>query len=133
MRYLLDTNVVSDFVRGHAAVQGRLRSVPPNDVSVSSVTVMEVAYGMALSPKRARVLRPIVDALLGSIELLPFTVEDGHAAGAVRAALRRRGRPIGPYDALLAGCALARGLVFVTGNTDEFARVTGLLIENWRD
>jgi tRNA(fMet)-specific endonuclease VapC len=64
--------------------------------------------------------------------LLPFTVEDARAAGALRAALRRRGRPIGPYDVLLAGSALARGLVLVTGNAREFGRVTGLLVDDWR-
>ena len=40
---------------------------------------------------------------------------------------------IGPYDVLLAGCALSRGLVLVTANTDEFARVDGLAVEDWRE
>jgi predicted nucleic acid-binding protein len=53
-------------------------------------------------------------------------------AGQVRAALRRRGRPIGPFDVLLAGCALARGLTLVTANVDELARIDGLSVENWR-
>jgi tRNA(fMet)-specific endonuclease VapC len=131
-RYLLDTNVVSDFVRGDAAVQARLRGIVPTDIAVSSITVMEVTYGLELTPGRARRLRPVIDALFGAVELVPLSVEDARAAGALRAALRRRGRPIGPYDVLLAGCALARGLVFVTANSTEFARVGGLLVENWR-
>jgi tRNA(fMet)-specific endonuclease VapC len=131
-RYLLDTNVVSDFVRGHAAVQSHLRAAVPTDIAVSSVTVMEVTYGLELAPVRARSLRSVIEALLGSVELLPLSVEDARAAGALRASLRRRGRPIGPYDVLLAGCALARGLVFVTGNSKEFTRVSGLLVEDWR-
>jgi tRNA(fMet)-specific endonuclease VapC len=132
-RYLLDTNVVSDFVKGHAAVQVRLRATAPADVAVSCVTVMEVDYGLALEPARRRRLQPVIEALLGAITVLPFTVEDARAAGAVRAALRRRGRPIGPYDVLLAGSALARGLVLVTANTSEFCRVAGLLVEDWRE
>ncbi len=131
-RYLLDTNVVSDFVRGHATVQARLRGTPPGELAVSSVTVMEIGYGLALEPSRVRRLQPVIDALLGAVSLLPFTVEDARAAGALRAALRRRGRPIGPYDVLLAGSALARGLVLVTANAREFGRVTGLLVDNWR-
>jgi tRNA(fMet)-specific endonuclease VapC len=74
----------------------------------------------------------VIDALFGAVTLLPFTVEDARAAGSVRAALRRRGRPIGPYDVLLAGCALARGLILVTANGSEFDRVAGLSTDDWR-
>jgi tRNA(fMet)-specific endonuclease VapC len=131
-RYLLDTNVLSDFVKGNEAVQARLRATPPGELAVSSVTVMEIDYGLALQPARARKIQPVIDAIFESVMLLPFTTEDARAAGAVRAALRRRGRPIGPYDVLLAGSALARGLTLVTANTAEFERVAGLLLEDWR-
>ena len=53
------------------------------------------------------------------------------AAGAIRSELEAQGLPIGPYDVLIAGQALARGLVLVTANTREFARVEGLAIEDW--
>ena len=51
---------------------------------------------------------------------------------AVRAALRRRGTPIGPYDVLIAGCAMARGLTLVTANSSEFSRIAGLTLDDWR-
>lgn len=132
LRYLLDTNVISDFVRGEEAVLARMRATHPDQIAVSSVTVMEILYGLALAPARARRLQPVVDAILGAVQLLPLSVEDARASAAVRASLRRRGRPIGPYDILLAGTALARGLRFVTANGKEFSRVSGLTIENWR-
>lgn len=132
VRYLLDTNVLSDFVRGRSEVQSRIRATRPDDIAVSAVTVMEIVYGLALDPAKARRLRPVIDAFLGAVELLPLAIEDARAAGALRAGLRRRGRPIGPYDILLAGCAIARGLVFVTANTAEFSRVAGLIVEDWR-
>lgn len=131
-RFLLDTNVISDFVRGERSVQTRLKSSRPDLLALSSITVMEIEYGLALQRVRARRLRPVLDALIASMSVLPFTVADAGAAAAVRAVLRRRGRPIGPYDVLLAGCALSRGLVLVTANTDEFARVDGLNVEDWR-
>jgi len=53
--------------------------------------------------------------------------------GEIRAALAVAGTPIGPYDVLIAGQALARGLVLVTHNVGEFSRVGGLLIEDWQD
>ena len=132
-RYLLDTNVISDFVRGERRVLVRVKGSQPDALAVSTVTVMEIEYGLALQATRARHLRPVLEALIGSIAVLPFTSADAAAAAVARAALRRSGRPIGPYDVLLAGCALSRGLVLVTANTDEFARVDGLAVEDWRE
>lgn len=57
--------------------------------------------------------------------------EDALATAAIRATLKVLGTPIGPYDLILAGCALRRGLMFVTDNVDEFKRVEGLTTENW--
>jgi len=132
MKFLLDTNVLSDFVRGEPGVSERLRATPPTDVAISTVTLMEIEYGLALNPSRARGIAPVVRDIVESVNVLPFGVEDARAAAAVRAALKTRGSPIGPYDVLLAGCALCRGLTFVTANTDEFARVVGLVLDCWR-
>lgn len=132
LAYLLDTNVLSDFVRGDPSVRRRMVEMPPEQLAFSSVTVMEVSYGLALAPARAHRIRPMLEAALQAVQLLPFTVEDARAAGTIRAALRRRGAPIGPYDILLAGCAMARGLTLVTANLRELARVAGLSVETWR-
>jgi tRNA(fMet)-specific endonuclease VapC len=133
MRFLLDTNVISDFVRGDARVQARLRSHDPTDIAISTVSAMEIEHGLQLVPARRKGIAPVVDAIFASTALLVFSPEDARAAASLRATLRRRGLPIGPYDVLIAGCALARGLVLVTANVAEFARVASLSVENWRE
>jgi len=130
--YLLDTCVLSDFARGDAVTLDRIKATPPEHVVVSSVTAMEIEFGLALNAQRARRLAPVMRALLGAITVLPYEVGDACATAVLRAALQKKGRPIGAYDALIAGCALARGLVLVTSNEREFGRVSGLRIENWR-
>ncbi len=70
-----------------------------------------------------------VDAL--HFQTVDFNSEDAKAAGEVRAALVIAGTPIGPYDILIAGQALARNLTLITHNTREFSRVNGLRIEDW--
>jgi tRNA(fMet)-specific endonuclease VapC len=132
LRYLLDTCVLSDFARGDTNTLDRVKATPPEHIAVSSITAMEVEFGLALDASRARRLAPVMHALLGAITVLPYDAEDARATGALRAALQKKGRPIGAYDALIAGCALARGLVIVTSNEREFSRVGGLRIENWR-
>ncbi len=58
MRYLLDTCVISDFIKGEAGTTARLRQTPPVDIAISAVTVMELRYGLALNPQRAQKVYP---------------------------------------------------------------------------
>jgi len=132
MKYLLDTCTVSDFVKGQPRVLARVKATAPNLIAVSALTRMEVDYGLALNVERARKLAPLLDAFFSAILTLPFDAADARAAAAIRAALKNQGQPIGAYDVLIAGTALARGLVVVTSNTGEFKRVSGLQLEDWR-
>jgi tRNA(fMet)-specific endonuclease VapC len=132
MKYLLDTCTVSDFVKGQTGVQTRIKATPPHLIAISTVTRMEIEFGMQLNPDRAKKLTSMMDAFLSSITILPFEDADAKAAGGLRSALQKQGQPIGAYDVLIAGCGLARGLVVVTSNASEFKRVSGLQVENWR-
>jgi tRNA(fMet)-specific endonuclease VapC len=132
VKYLLDTCTVSDFVKGQPGVLARIKATSPQLIAISTVTRFEIEFGMHLNPDRARKLAPVMDAFLSSITILPFEDADAKATGAIRAALQKQGQPIGAYDVLIAGCALARGMVVVTSNLGEFQRIGGLQVENWR-
>jgi tRNA(fMet)-specific endonuclease VapC len=69
--------------------------------------------------------------LSGNVDLLSFDDEDARVAGMVRAALEKKGTPIGPVDLLIAGQALARGMTVITANVGEFARVPRLSLVDW--
>ncbi len=132
MRYLLDTCVISDFIKGEAGTAARLKQTPPIDVAVSTITVMELRYGLALNPQRARKVEPAIASLLSSITTLPFNNAEAEQAAQIRALLKSQGQPIGVYDILIAATALSHNLTMVTANQREFERVPGLQIENWR-
>lgn len=132
MKYLLDTCTVSDFVKGQPGVLARIKAMPPNLIAISSITRFEVEFGLALNAERARKLAPVLHAFLGAIATLTFDEADAQAAAGIRAVLQKKGKPIGAYDVLIAGCGLARGLVVVTANAGEFQRVGGLQVEDWR-
>ena len=132
MTWLLDTCALSDFARGEPGTLRRLKAVHPSAVAVSAITVMEVEYGLLLAESRAKTLGPVVRAVLGAVVILPYTAEDARASASLRAALEKKGRPIGAYDVLIAGAALSRGLMLVTSNVREFGRISGLRVENWR-
>ena len=132
MKYLLDTNVLSDFARGDGAVTARLRQEAPLRLAISVITEMEVEYGLARNPGLSPRLREAMRTLLNTISVLPFEREDARVAAQLRASLNSQGTPVGAYDVLLAACALRRGLKIVTHNAREFARVGGLGLEDWR-
>lgn len=64
MRFLLDTNVLSDLVRGEPSVSKHFKNTPPDDAAVSTVTTMEIDYGLALQPDRAKRIAPLLEAVL---------------------------------------------------------------------
>ena len=72
MGYLLDTCVISDFVKGEENTLKRIKLISPTEIFVSSLTVMEVKYGLAINPQRAVKIQSIIEILLGSIIILPL-------------------------------------------------------------
>jgi tRNA(fMet)-specific endonuclease VapC len=132
VKYLLDTNVLSDFVRGEPAVMKRLRHEPPPQLAVSVITEMEIEYGLSRNPDLSPRVREAMRTLLNTLSVLAFEREDARVAAQLRAALNKQGTPIGAYDLLLAACAMRRGLKIVTHNAREFVRVGGLGLEDWR-
>ena len=133
MKFLLDTNVISDFVRGDTIIQSNLRTSAPADVAVSAITVMEIAYGLARNPRKAQRISPLIDALLASITILAYVDADAKETGRIRAELETVGQPIGLCDAMLAGVARSRDLLMITHNVSEFSRVQGLRFLDWRN
>ena len=131
MAWLLDTDICSYVLKAKPPhIAKRLFSKSPSQVMVSAITVYELITGCEKSPARERLLMD-VGAFLAPLSSLAFTAEDAHRAGVVRAALERKGTPIGAYDILIAGQALARDLILVTHNSREFRRVKGLKLEDW--
>jgi tRNA(fMet)-specific endonuclease VapC len=131
VKYLLDTNVLSDVAGGEPAAMTRLRQEAPLQLAVSVITEMEVEYGLACNPGLAPRVREAMRVLLTTISVLPFEREDARVAAQLRASLNSQSTPIGAYDLLLAACALRRRLKIVTHNAREFVRVGGLGLEDW--
>tara|TARA_R110000868_G_scaffold158036_3_gene385783 strand:- start:32692 stop:33096 length:405 start_codon:yes stop_codon:yes gene_type:complete len=132
MKYLLDTCTISDYARKHAATLDHITQASPKDFAISSVTEMEVHYGFQYSPERAKAFVKATTALMDAITILPFDSRDAQLAGELRAALRKKGTPIGPYDLLIAATAINHNLTLVSANTKEFERISQLSLVNWR-
>lgn len=110
-----------------------LKACEPRLLSISSISVLEIEYGLKLNLKRAQLINPIIEVLLSKIHVLNFEKKDAEVAGNLRAHLQKLGKPIGAYDVLIAAQAMRHGLSLITQNTKEFKQVPALVIEDWLD
>lgn len=130
VRYMLDTNIVSDLVRlPNGETARRAASLEPGAIAVSIVVAAELRYGAARR-RSARLTRQL-EAVLSALETLPLAAPADVHYGTIRSELERIGRTIGHNDLLIAAHARCLNATLVTRNVRGFGRVPGLLVEDW--
>ena len=130
LRYLLDTNIISDLVRRpDGTVATRIAEVGEDSICTSIVVAAELRYGAAKS--NSKQLSERVGLLLSALEILPLEPPTDQRYAEIRHHLARQGTPIGPNDLLIAAHTLTADLTLVTANAREFERVPSLHVENW--
>jgi tRNA(fMet)-specific endonuclease VapC len=127
--YLLDTNTVSLYIRGHPAVDRHVVGVPLTSLAISSISTGELLYGLANRPEATRLHRTVRE-FLRRVDVLPWDRAAAERYGVLRAALQREGTSLDALDMLIAAHALAVGAVLVT-NDRAFNQVSVLQSEDW--
>lgn len=131
MKYFLDTNICIYIINKQpSAVIEKLVQFPPQELGISAIVVSELRYGVAKSSQPAR-NEQLLNTFLLPFEIVPYDEAAAEAYGTIRAALEKRGQPIGREDLLIAAHALAADVPLVTNNEAEFRRVPHLRVENW--
>jgi tRNA(fMet)-specific endonuclease VapC len=130
MRYLLDTNILSDLVRNpQGNVARHITDVGEAQICTSIIVAAELRFGAAkLGPGR---LSSRIEAVLDTLEILPFEAPADEVYGRIRRSLEQKGQMIGGNDLLIAAQALALGHTIITDNMREFVRVDDLRCANW--
>ena len=124
MRFLLDTNIVSDLVRHpRGRIFDRISEVGEEDVCTSIVVAAELRYGA--TKKKSSRLTSQLEAVLGAIEVLALEAPVDAICGAISTGNQLAN------DLLIAAQALALDLAVVTDNEREFLRIDDLRVENW--
>lgn len=134
MKYLLDTNILSELVRPNPKRRIVEQVALHQSTSASSATVWhELSFGLTRLPASKK--KSLVAAYLASLrEWLTFHPYDDEAAawhGAERARLEKLGVTPAFADGQIAAVAATRGLKLVTQNTKDFKRFRGLTVESW--
>jgi len=131
MRVTLDTNICIYLIKQRPeSLLARFRSFPVGNIGVSVITLAELQYGVSKS-SQPKGNREALEQFLSPLEVAAFDRQATVAYGTLRAALERKGRPIGAMDLLIAAHALSLGVRLVTNDEKEFRHVPGLRVENW--
>jgi tRNA(fMet)-specific endonuclease VapC len=132
MRYLLDTNILIYAYKNLGGCRSRIDVHEPQNICICPLNVYELEVGIAKS-RPPEGMQLFLNDLQARFNQVALTNEAASQAAKVRAKLEQQGLPIGTYDLLFAGIALAHDLILVTRNTREFERVPGLKLEDWYD
>jgi tRNA(fMet)-specific endonuclease VapC len=114
-----------------AALLNRLNQVRPEDALLCSVVKAELWHGAHKYERRDRRLAAL-DKLFAQFVSLPFDDAAARHYPTIRHELETHAQIIGPNDLKIAAICVLHGMTLVTSDTDEFQRVSGLLLEDWR-
>lgn len=135
VRYLLDTNIVSEPLRPspNPAMLDRLRQHQA-EIAIPSVVWHELWYGCSRLPhshKRTKIENYLNHVVALSIPILAYDASAAFWHAAERARLDAIGQPRPFADGQIAAIAKVHGLVLVTLNVVDFRNFQGLQIESW--
>jgi tRNA(fMet)-specific endonuclease VapC len=128
-RYMLDTNMVSHFIKGHPKVVAQVVGLPMSLLCISAITEAELLFGLAKLPQAKRLHESVREFLL-RVDSLPWDSSVTRDYAAVRADMKKQGKTLEPLDLLIATHALSTGAILVT-NDRAFAQVPKLQLEDW--
>ncbi|SCX25660.1 type II toxin-antitoxin system VapC family toxin [Agrobacterium rosae] len=130
MRYLYDTNIISNLIRSpEERVGQRTAALAIGELGTSIIVAAELRFGYR--NRGSRRLETLVEQVLADFEIAPWASPADMHYAEIRSALQKQGQLIGQMDMLIAAHALALDAVVVTDNEREFSRVPGLKVENW--
>ncbi len=131
MRYLIDTNICIYIMNKRPVdVIRKFKQFEPGEISISSITVSELQYGVEKSVQQKK-NRLRLEEFMAPFRILPYDEFAAITYGTIRFQLEKQGHPIGPLDLLIAAHALSQKLILVTNNEKEFKRIKNLKVENW--
>ena len=130
LRYLLDTHIVIYVLKRRPVEVLSTFNANASRMAISAITLAELMHGAEKSSRVSENLAAIED-FCSRLQVLPYGPKAAQHYGAIRAALEKLGKPIGVNDMHIAAHARSEGMVLVTNNMGEFARVPALEAENW--
>jgi len=129
--YLLDTCIISKFIRGDVKIIDAFHLLKPYEIHISAITLFEVEFGLLKNPGGVSKFMPIIAELFLKSQMLDISYKESISAAHIRSDLNKLGNIMGHYDILIAATALANDLILVTSDIQKFSKIKSLKCEAW--
>lgn len=129
MRFLLDTNICSSYLKGEQTVWNRF--VQHSGGLATSVVCAGELWTWVKRGKASTKSQQAVADFYTLIEIIDVDLEIALSFGELRATMMDQGTPMPDMDCLIAATALVHDLTLVTHNTMDFANVGLLRVQDW--
>jgi tRNA(fMet)-specific endonuclease VapC len=124
---ILDTNAISDFIRGDLSLTNVLRNL--DQICLSPIALGEYLFGAAKSSSRVELVAHL-NTLMEVWPTLGITAETSHHYAELRSELHGAGTPLSPNDLWIAAQAREHKMPIITRDAD-FDKVPGLRRQSW--
>ena len=128
--YVLDTDTLIYFLKGHQNVVERVTDTLSENITTTIINQAELLFGVFNSLKKKQNLDK-VEKFLDNIDIEPFCQGSAYIFAEKKALLKKQGNIVADLDLMIASIAMYHQRTLVTNNTKHFARINGLMIENW--
>ena len=133
-KYLLDTNILIDFLNEVPSVVEKIILVGTRQCCISVISLHELYYGaqLAREKKEEYYYKELekINTLLEYFKVLTLKT-NGEVYAHIKYALRNKGKPVDEFDMLIAAHAVSEGLTVVTDNIKHFQNMPDVKVENW--
>ncbi|MBR1521330.1 MAG: PIN domain-containing protein [Bacteroidaceae bacterium] len=129
-QYLLDTNIVIEYLRHNTVVADKIKSVGVDNCAISVITVHKLYWGVYEAPEKYFISElSKVEIIKKYFDIIPLPENDSYAK--TKSSLKKKGEMVDDFDILIAATAMQNNMVVVTDNLCHFERINGISIENW--
>lgn len=133
-KYLLDTNILIDFLNEVPSVVEKIILVGTRQCCISVISLHELYYGaqLAREKKEEYYYKELekINTLLEYFKVLTLKT-NGEEYAHIKYSLRKNGKPVDEFDMLIAAHAVSEGLTVVTDNIKHFQNMPDVKVENW--
>ncbi|MBS1537255.1 MAG: type II toxin-antitoxin system VapC family toxin [Bacteroidetes bacterium] len=128
---ILDTDVLSEFLRGNSKVAHRIEEYLKefSFINLSIITYYEILNGLLYKDAKKQLNK--FEEFISLNKIIPLTLRSVKISASIQANMRKHGTEIGHTDTLIAGIAIANDMQLITNNAEHFNRIEGLTIDNW--
>lgn len=128
--YVLDTNTLIYYFKGVGQVAQNFLRKSPKEIGIPTIVLLELEVGIVKSQSPQKRIKQLQE-MTSLVNIIPLGSKEAKVSASIRAQLEKKGTPIGPYDLLIGGTALAHQAILITHNAREFERIDKLKMEDW--